>query len=91
MNTIRCYDRFTNAKRLAALIGIATGIAAGLLLALPSRAEQPQRLPTVVINGKSSQTLAAMRDAGELRTLPTVVVSGRRADRAFDGEQVAAR
>lgn len=31
MNTIRCYDRYTNVKRLAALIGIAAGIALGLL------------------------------------------------------------
>jgi hypothetical protein len=91
MNTIRCYDRFTNVKRVAALIGVATGIAAGLLLALPSRAEEPQRLPTVVINGKSTQTLAALRAAGDVRTLPTVVVSARRADRPMDGEQVAAR
>lgn len=91
MTTIRCYDRFTTLKRLAALIGVATGIGVGLLMALPSRAEQPQRLPTVVINGKSTQTLAALRSAGDIQTLPTVVVSGRRADRAIDGEQVAAR
>ncbi|WP_431256432.1 hypothetical protein ACQ86G_16975 [Roseateles chitinivorans] len=91
MNTIRCYDRFTNVKRVAALIGVATGIVAGLLLALPSRAEEPQRLPTVVINGKSAQTLAALRAAGDVQTLPTVVVTSRRADRTLDGEQVAAR
>lgn len=91
MNTIRCYDRFTNVKRVAALIGVATGIVAGLLLALPSRAEEPQRLPTVVIHGKSTQALAALRAAGEVQTLPTVVVTSRRADRALDGEQVAAR
>ncbi|OWQ93027.1 hypothetical protein CDN99_00515 [Roseateles aquatilis] len=82
MNTIRCYDRFSNAKRIAALIGVATGVAAGLLLALPARAEQPQaqRLPTVVISGKSIKT-------AEVRTLPTVVITGRR----IDGQQVAAR
>ncbi|WP_343628879.1 hypothetical protein [Roseateles sp.] len=84
MNTIRCYDRFANLKRIAALIGVTTGIAAGLLLALPARAAQPQalaqaqvqKLPTVVISGKAT------------RSLPTVVVTGRR---AIDGQQVAAR
>lgn len=84
MNTIRCYDRFSNVKRVAALIGVATGIAAGLLLALPARAEapQPQRLPTVFISGKSVQSAAV-----EVRRLPTVVVNGRR----IDGQQVASR
>ncbi|WP_416762337.1 hypothetical protein ACNI65_08285 [Roseateles sp. So40a] len=90
MNTIRCYDRYTTLKRLITVLGVGAGIAAGLLLTLPSRAE-PQRLPTVVINGKSTQTLAAMRAAGELHTLPTVVVTGRRSDAGLDGEQVAAR
>ena len=32
MNTIRCYDRFATIKRIAALVGVTTGIAAGLLL-----------------------------------------------------------
>lgn len=94
MNTFRSDDRFKNVtalKRLAALIGITTGIAAGVLLALPSRAQQPERLPTVVINGKSTQTLAAMRAAGDVQTLPTVVITARRGDRGLDGEQVAAR
>lgn len=91
MNTIRCHDRFATLKRLAALIGVGAGIAAGLLMALPSRAGQPERLPTVVINGKSAPTLAALRAAGEVQTLPTVVVTGRRADTGVDGEQVASR
>ncbi|MBO9686284.1 hypothetical protein [Roseateles chitosanitabidus] len=88
MNTIRCYDRFATIKRIAALVGVTTGIAAGLLLALPARAAQPQpqvqKLPTVVISGKSTRTVAA----NEVRSLPTVVVTGRR---AIDGQQVAAR
>lgn len=86
MNTIRCYDRFANLKRIAALIGVTTGIAAGLLLALPARAAQPQvqKLPTVIISGKATRTVAV----DEVRSLPTVVVTGRR---AIDGQQVAAR
>jgi hypothetical protein len=31
MNTIRCYDRYTHVKRLAVLVGVAAGIALGLL------------------------------------------------------------
>lgn len=92
MNTIRCYDRFANLKRIAALIGVTTGIAAGLLLALPARAAQPQalaqaqvqKLPTVIISGKATRAVAV----DEVRSLPTVVVTGRR---AIDGQQVAAR
>lgn len=88
MTTIRCYDRFATLKRIAALVGVTTGIAAGLLLALPARAAQAEaqvhKLPTVVISGKSTRTVAA----AEVRSLPTVVVNGRR---AIDGQQVAAR
>lgn len=88
-NTVYCYDRFAGLKRAAALIGITTGIAAGLLLALPARAAQPaaqavvQTLPTVVITGKATRAAKP-----EVQRLPTVVITAKR---SLDGQQVAQR
>jgi hypothetical protein len=68
-STVYCYDRYATYKRFgaAALVLMAAGVA--LTISTPTQAAVTiERLPTVVITGKSVKPVQ----------LPTVVVEGRR-------------
>ncbi|MCH7345048.1 hypothetical protein LZ017_16825 [Pelomonas sp. CA6] len=92
MNTIACYDRRAGLTRSIAAIAVITGMAAGLVLGLGVRAQPSpvavQKLPTVVMNGKSVKSADAADAEVQIERLPTVVVSGKR---SVDGEQLAQR
>lgn len=94
MNTVYCYDRYSQHKRALGLLG-AAGLSLALLLALGQSVTadaQPvvHKLPRVVVVGKSQATLAAERaqrllsaapsaaGAAQIVKLPRVVVEGQR-------------
>jgi uncharacterized membrane protein (DUF4010 family) len=88
MNTVYCYDRNAQIKRLGVVVAIMiAAVGAGAMSAQDDRHVAMSQLPRVEITGQSIPTqIALARETNTVAQLPRVVVEGQR---NVDGQRIA--